>query len=382
MKIYCIHPAVSSIETLRSFLGVEVPGDAQWDSSAPDVLIASEWIYYKRKYFREFERLYNRSGVRVAYLGEALEPDFNVFDYAVGFSNRHGGDERFIRLAPPLEMYWRFFPSVMPGSPSVMPGSSSVMPGSPAVMPGSPSVIPGSPSVMPGSTGHLAEGIPAQGGYDNAVMPDLIGHPAAFCNFLYSNAEAHPMRDALFYRISEYKRVDSLGRHLNNTGRGGTGYGGGHAAESVLLRQGYKFSIAAENAEFPGYTSEKIFCALAARTVPIYWGNPDICEDVNPAAFISVRDYPDNKALIERIKHIDCDDSLWLEMVLQPWRTPQQEAAHNARSAAYREFFERLFEGRLERTAPEGFHAGRYRQWFLQGRYSFDKTLIWNKNRH
>ena len=341
MKIYCIHPAVSSIETLRSFLGVEVPGDAQWDSSAPDVLIASEWIYYKRKYFREFERLYNRSGVRVAYLGEALEPDFNVFDYAVGFSNRHGGDERFIRLAPPLEMYWRFFPPE----------------------------IPGSPSVMPGSTGHLHP----------------LGHPAeptAFCNFLYSNAEAHPMRDALFYSISEYKRVDSLGRHLNNTGRGGTGYGGGHAAESVLLRQGYKFSIAAENAEFPGYTSEKIFCALAARTVPIYWGNPDICEDVNPAAFISVRDYPDNKALIERIKQIDCDDSLWLEMVLQPWRTPQQEAAHNARSAAYREFFERLFEGRLGRTAPEGFHAGRYRQWFLQGRYSFDKTLIWNKNLH
>ena len=369
MKIYCIHPAVSSIETLRSFLGVEVPGDAQWDSSAPDVLIASEWIYYKRKYFREFERLYNRSGVRVAYLGEALEPDFNVFDYAVGFSNRHGGDERFIRLAPPLEMYWRFFPSVMSGAPSVMPGSTGHL----------------------NPLGHLSEGIPAQGGYDktggydNAVMPDLIGHldkPVAFCNFLYSNAEAHPMRDALFYSISEYKRVDSLGRHLNNTGRGGTGYGGGHAAESVLLRQGYKFSIAAENAEFPGYTSEKIFCALAARTVPIYWGNPDICEDVNPAAFISVRDYPDNKALIERIKQIDCDDSLWREMVSQPWRTAQQEAAHNARSAAYREFFERLFEGRLGRTAPEGFHAGRYRQWFLQGRYSFDKPLIWNKNLH
>ena len=319
MKIYCIHPAVSSLETLRSFLGMELPSDAKWDASAPDVLIASEWIYYKRRYFKEFVRLYERSGVRLAYLGEALEADFNIFDYAVGFSNRHGGDSRFVRLLPPLEMYWRFFPQGLDGD-----------------------------------------------------IPEKKG----FCNFLYSNSEAHPMRDELFRSISTYKKVDSLGKHLNNTGRGATGYGGGHAAESVLLRRDYKFSIAAENAEFHGYTSEKIFCALAASTVPIYWGNPDICEDVNPRAFISVRDFADSKALIDRIRQIDNDDSLWMEMVSQPWRTPEQEAAHNARSLAYKAFFGQLFGGQLERTAPEGFHVGRYRQRLLQGKFSFDRTLI------
>jgi len=38
----------------------------------------------------------------------------------------------------------------------------------------------------------------------------------------------------------------------------------------------YQFSIAIENASYPDYFTEKITDCFAAKTIPIYWGNPDI----------------------------------------------------------------------------------------------------------
>ena len=49
----------------------------------------------------------------------------------------------------------------------------------------------------------------------------------------------------------------------------------------LRMKKPYKFSIAFENAWYPGYTSEKIVTSMLAGTIPIYWGNPDISrEDV------------------------------------------------------------------------------------------------------
>lgn len=48
------------------------------------------------------------------------------------------------------------------------------------------------------------------------------------------------MRDKLFYNLSEYKRVDSLGKHLNNVNTKGTGYLG-HHKDCVTLKEPYKF---------------------------------------------------------------------------------------------------------------------------------------------
>ena len=76
-------------------------------------------------------------------------------------------------------------------------------------------------------------------------------------------------RDELFEYLSQYKLVDSGGRHKNNIG--------GSIDDKFLFQQQYKFSIAYENSSTPGYTTEKIIQALAAGTSePIYWGNPEI----------------------------------------------------------------------------------------------------------
>lgn len=53
----------------------------------------------------------------------------------------------------------------------------------------------------------------------------------------------------------------------------------------------YTFAICFENAIWPGYVTEKIFDCMAVGTIPIYWGAPDIKEDVPVNCFIDMRKF-------------------------------------------------------------------------------------------
>jgi hypothetical protein len=138
-----------------------------------------------------------------------------------------------------------------------------------------------------------------------------------FCSFLVTNW--HPkktrVRTDFFHRLSKYKKVDSAGGFLNNTGaplpRGGT-----HKLDFLRTR---KFHIAFENGSTPGYTTEKIVEAMRARTLPIYWGNPRIAEEFNPRSFLNYHEFPDEEALIEKIIELDQDDARYLDYFRQPY---------------------------------------------------------------
>ena len=299
MRFYFLHPFVHNIEEAVAYMMVPVPENVVWDNDNPELLFVSEWIYYKKKYFKEFKRLWAKAKVRVFYAGEAVEPDFNLFDYAVGFDNHLEFDGRFIRLPSPLDFFEDFLPKK----------NNDVQ--------------------------NIEE------------AKQLLTEKQGFCSFLYSNPNAHPMRDQLFYGISKYKRVDSLGKHLNNVEKQGTGYVG-HAAEGIDIKSLYKFSIASENATYDGYTSEKVFTSLSAHTVPIYWGNKDIKEDINPKAFINVRDFNSFDELTEHIAYIDSHDDEWGKMISEPWMTPAQEAYHKQRTKHYQEQMAYLLNGSIE----------------------------------
>lgn len=131
-----------------------------------------------------------------------------------------------------------------------------------------------------------------------------------FCNFIYSNSLAISGRDELFEYLSQYKLVDSGGRHKNNIG--------GSIDDKFLFQQQYKFSIAYENSSTPGYTTEKIIQALAAGTVPIYWGNPEILSEINSGCFINAHDFNSMDDLIARIIEVDQDDEKYLRMIRTP----------------------------------------------------------------
>ena len=176
---------------------------------------------------------------------------------------------------------------------------------------------------------RITHNIPSAYGTRDFYMNDLTRENAReilssspkFCNFIYS----HPCepRDSFFHLLSQYKPVDSWGKHLNNTPRPPHSNEGWYM-ENIRWKTGYKFSIAMENASCKGYTSEKIITSLQAHTVPIYWGDPAVADLINPKAFINCNDYSSFDEVVERVKEIDNNDELWLDMVTQPWQTEEQ----------------------------------------------------------
>lgn len=55
---------------------------------------------------------------------------------------------------------------------------------------------------------------------------------------------------------------------------------------AVRAFQNFRFGIAFENSEMPGYITEKIANVKLAGAVPIYWGAPDVMAYLNPDAFV------------------------------------------------------------------------------------------------
>ena len=58
------------------------------------------------------------------------------------------------------------------------------------------------------------------------------------------------------------------------------------------LLSSYRYTLTLENFQYPGYVTEKIFDALAAGSIPVYLGAPDIESFVPKETFIDMRDFP------------------------------------------------------------------------------------------
>jgi hypothetical protein len=175
----------------------------------------------------------------------------------------------------------------------------------------------------------------------NAENPDkLLATKTGFCSFLVSSN--HPVKNRkraqFFEKLCKYKKVDSGGRAMNNIG---SPLPPGKGPKLEFLRR-YKFHLAFENESHLGYTSEKIYDAMAARTLPVYWGNPRIHEEFNPKSFLNYFEYGSDEALIERIIELDRDDAKYLEYAGQPYfhNNEPNEFFSAERSL---NFFERIF---------------------------------------
>ncbi|MFW6275059.1 MAG: glycosyltransferase family 10 domain-containing protein [bacterium] len=131
-----------------------------------------------------------------------------------------------------------------------------------------------------------------------------------FCNFVYSNSGADPKRKEFFEKLGVYKFVHSGGRYLNNIGK--------PVDDKMKFQQQFKFSIAFENSMTNGYTTEKILEAKVAGTVPVYWGNPVINREANTNAFVNCHDFDNFENVIEYIKYLDNNDSEFLKILNEP----------------------------------------------------------------
>ncbi len=143
----------------------------------------------------------------------------------------------------------------------------------------------------------------------NESAEEILAAKTGFCSFVYSNSLCR-RRNEFFRKLSKYKQVDSGGRFQNNVG--------GPVPDKLEFQRQYKFTFAFENSSYPGYTTEKLPEGVAAGSVPIYWGNPLVGREFNPARFLNYADYGSDEALIERIIELDNDDEQYLEYLRQP----------------------------------------------------------------
>ena len=217
-------------------------------SKEPDYVICSCFGQKHHKY---------RNAVKLLFVGENVIPDFNLYDYAMGF-HYIDFEDRYIRF--PLYVLYE-------------------------------------------EQMKLAE---KKHTYDDKHYLDK----KEFCSFVVSNPDGASVRDEVFEALNKYKRIASGGRYRNNVG--------GPVKDKMEFIRNGRFTLAIENSSTPGYTTEKILEAFAAETIPIYWGSPRIKEEFNPDAFINVSDYDSYDELVEAVKTIDTDDSKYLEMIKTP----------------------------------------------------------------
>jgi len=141
--------------------------------------------------------------------------------------------------------------------------------------------------------------------------------PEKFCCMIVSNGNVEA-RNKIFHVVNQYKRVDSAGKHMNNMVD--TELDCHYTSEEFInfIAQ-YKFIICFENTIEGTYITEKIINPFLARTIPIYYGT-NYCNQVfNKDAFLCLEDESERsyRALLEKIKELDDDDTKYLQMVNQ-----------------------------------------------------------------
>lgn len=143
--------------------------------------------------------------------------------------------------------------------------------------------------------------------------PKRIQVPEKFCCFITRVEKAE--RVDFFNQLSKYKKVDSLGPLLNNTGI----LAPHEPYEFMKLISQYKFIITFENCQKELYITEKILHGFYSMTIPIYWGSNHIHEFFNNKSFIFIEEYNQEniRYAIEQIKQIDTNDQLYFNMVNQ-----------------------------------------------------------------
>ena len=116
--------------------------------------------------------------------------------------------------------------------------------------------------------------------------------------YIQSNCDNPMQRDQFVKTLGKHISIDSYGQCLQNK----------TAPKSINhlnLIAKYKFVIAIENAECKDYISEKLWNALTAGTVPIYFGASNIRDYLpNPDSAILVDEFDSIEKLAEKIQFL------------------------------------------------------------------------------
>ena len=242
-----------------------------------------DYLFFSVYGFKNYKHKYDNC-IKIFYTCENNEPDFSICDYAIAFTHLKF-DDRYIRFP------WYLF-----------------------------------------------------NGFDklnkNKVFDRQQVLNRKFCNFIYGDYKmADPYRKYIFEKIGQYKKIDSAGTYLNNTGKFIS------ISKKVSFISDYKFTLAIENSISNGYTTEKIIHPMLVNSMPIYWGNPSVEEDFNKKSFICIQDFQSLENAIEEIIRLDNDNEAYISKLSQPWFLGDD---YNILELKLRSFFKNIFEQPIE----------------------------------
>lgn len=146
-----------------------------------------------------------------------------------------------------------------------------------------------------------------------------------WCAYIVSNP-SNFIRNSAYGILSQYKHVNSYGRHLNNDmglQKASQGRYWRDAKDEFFLKHSHKFMFAYENTPYKYYCTEKLMDAFLVGAMPIYWGDPKVSEDWNKEAFIDV-----TRGSVDIVKQIDSDKKRFRDMYEQPVFTEEQRKRH------------------------------------------------------
>ncbi len=222
---------------------------------------------------------------RVFYTGENEVPNFNLFDYAIGFDELDFRD-RYLRM--PL-----YYAHLHYKAQSVNDTTAPYK------------IKTDSLYTLKKPSHHFKENHPNLCAVVNNESDPL---KRGFASFVASNPNA-PKRNAFYDALNSIEPVTG-GGSVRNT----LGYNVKNKSE--FLSQ-YKFNLCFENTQGYGYVTEKIIDAYFSHTIPIYWGSPSVAKDFNPKSFVNVHDFKNFDEAIDYVRYLHTHPNAYLDMLYE-----------------------------------------------------------------
>jgi Glycosyltransferase family 10 (fucosyltransferase) C-term len=127
-------------------------------------------------------------------------------------------------------------------------------------------------------------------------------------SFLANNCVSQNNREQLVQSLIEWIRVDSFSQCLHNADLPS---GLVDMSNKTDIVKEYLFHLALENQQQDDYITEKVSGALAAGTLPVYWGAPIIKDHVPPHSIIVVDDFATVEDLAKYLHQLAKDRTLY-----------------------------------------------------------------------
>jgi hypothetical protein len=152
-----------------------------------------------------------------------------------------------------------------------------------------------------------------RGIYDLERFPLSLPSKSGDCVFIASNPNALE-RINFAKKLMARMPLDCPGAVLNNIKIPGDARMKGN----ISIASRYKFFIAYENDSVPGYCTEKIWWAFLGRSIPIYWGDPEIYDDFVEGSFVNRMDFCGDDECLDYVEFLSRRDEEYLKVLNAP----------------------------------------------------------------